>query len=201
MGSRLLATVQLDARLQLRNGFYYAVAFVLACWFAVLTQLPVVDWGFFLPALILGNLSMVSFYFIAGLVLLEKSEGTLHAQVVTPLGAREYLTSKIATLAALSLVEHLVIVGWTYGPDVDPVALVGGVVLASVLYSLCGFISVARYDSINEYLFPSVFYVAALQLPLLHYLGIWDGWLMYLHPMRASLVLIRAAFEPIAAWE
>ena len=37
---RLAATVRLDLRLQMRNGFYYAVAFVLACWFVVLTRLP-----------------------------------------------------------------------------------------------------------------------------------------------------------------
>ncbi len=199
--TRLLATVQLDARLQLRNGFYYAVAFFLACWFVVLTQLPGVDWGFVLPAVILGNLSMVSFYFVSGLVLLEKGEGTLHAQVVTPLGDRVYLASKIVTLAALSLVEHLVIVGSAYGRGADPFALVAGVLLASVLYSLCGFVSVARYDSINEYLLPSVFYVAAPQLPLLHHLGIWDSWLLYLHPIQAPLVLIRAAFEPTSVWE
>ena len=62
-GARLLATARLDTQLQLRNGFFYAVAFFLVCWFVVLTQLPaVVDWGFVLPAVILGNLSMVSFY-------------------------------------------------------------------------------------------------------------------------------------------
>ncbi len=200
--SRLLATARLDTQLQLRNGFYYAVAFFLACWFVVLTQLPaVVDWGFVLPAVILGNLSMVSFYFIGGLVLLEKGEGTLHAQVVTPLGDREYLASKIVTLAALSLVEHVVLVGSVLGWDVNPLALVAGVSVASVLYSLCGFLSVARYDSINEYLLPSALYVAVLQIPLIHYFGIWDGWPMYLHPMQAPLVLIRGAFQPLAAWE
>ena len=63
--------------LQLRNGFYYAVAFVLACWFLLLTRLPPLDWGYVLPAVIFGNLVMVNFYFVAGLVLLEKDEGTL----------------------------------------------------------------------------------------------------------------------------
>ena len=88
---RLAATVLLDLRLQLRNGFYYAVAFVLACWFLLLTRLPPLDWGYVLPAVVFGNLVMVNFYFVAGLVLLEKGEGTLEAQVVTPLADWEYL--------------------------------------------------------------------------------------------------------------
>ena len=74
---RLAATVRLDLRLQMRNGFlYYAVAFVLACWFVVLTRLPAIDWGYVLPAVVFGNLVMVNFYFVAGLVLLEKGGGS-----------------------------------------------------------------------------------------------------------------------------
>ena len=80
---RLAASVRLDLRLQMRNGFYYAVAFVLVCWFVVLTRLPAIDWGYVLPAVVFGNLVMVNFYFVAGLVLLEKGEGTLEAQVET----------------------------------------------------------------------------------------------------------------------
>ena len=199
--NRLVATLGVDVRLQLRNGFYYAVAFVLVGWLIVLTQLPPLDWGLLLPAIILGNLVMVSFYFVGGLVLLEKGEGTLHAQVVTPLGAGEYLASKVLTLGALSVVEHLVIVGTAFGPGFNVAALVVGVVLTSVCYTLVGFIAVARYDSINEYIFPSVFFIPALQLPLLHYFGIWDSWLMFLHPMQASLVIVTGAFRPLAATE
>lgn len=199
--TRLLATVRVDVRVQFRNGFYYAVIFVLLCWFVLLSQLPEVDWGYVLPAVIFGNVTMVSFYFMAGLVLLEKGEGTLEAQVVTPLADWEYLVSKIATLAALSLVEHLVIVGSAYGLDFGVVTLVGGVVIAAVLYTLVGFIAVARYDSINEYLFPSAFFLAALSLPLLHYFGLWETPLMYLHPFQAPLVLLTGAFGRLDMWE
>ena len=128
---RLAATVLLDLRLQLRNGFYYAVAFVLACWFLLLTRLPPLDWGYVLPAVIFGNLVMVNFYFVAGLVLLEKDEGTLEAQVVTPLADWEYLASKTATLAARSVVEQVAIVWSAYGGGFAAGPLVGGIVLAA----------------------------------------------------------------------
>ncbi|MCY4600864.1 MAG: hypothetical protein OXF27_13205, partial [Acidobacteria bacterium] len=114
----LAATLSLDFRLQARNGFYYAVAFVLACWFVLLTLLPDIDWGYVLPAVVFGNLVMVNFYFVAGLVLLEKGEGTLEAQVVTPLADWQYIGSKTATLTALSLVEQVVIVWSAHGGGV-----------------------------------------------------------------------------------
>ncbi|MYC66920.1 MAG: ABC transporter permease [Acidobacteriia bacterium] len=198
---RLAATVRLDLRLQMRNGFYYAVAFVLACWFVVLTRLPAIDWGYVLPAVVFGNLVMINFYFVAGLVLLEKGEGTLEAQVVTPLASWEYLASKALTLAALAVVEQVVIVWSAYGGGFAAGPLVAGVVLAGVLYTLTGFLLVARYRSINEFMFPSVLFTTVISLPLLHYFGLWDAWLLYLHPFTAPLVLLGGAFRPIAPWE
>ena len=198
---RLAATIRLDLRLQVRNGFYHAVAFVLLCWFVLLTQLPELDWGYLLPAIVFGNLVMVNFYFVAGLLLLEKSEGTLEAQIVTPLSGWEYLTSKTVTLAALALIEQFVVVWAAYGGGFAGPALVSGTVLAAIVFTLAGFVLVARYASINEYLFPSVLFVMVLSLPLLHYFDLWDTWLLYLHPLRAPLVLLAGAFTPIPPWQ
>ena len=198
---RLAATVRLDLRLQMRNGFYYAVAFVLACWLVLLSRLPPLDWGYVLPAVVFGNLVMVNFYFVAGLVLLEKGEGTLEAQVVTPLADWEYLASKTLTLAALSVVEQMVIVWSAYGGGFAAGPLIAGTVLAGVLYTLTGFVLVARYRSINEFMFPSVLFTTVLSLPLLRYFGLWDTWLLHLHPFTAPLVLLGGAFRPLPAWQ
>ena len=73
--------------------------------------------------------------------------------------------------------------------------------LSAALFCLYGFLVVARYDSINEYLFPSMLYTSVLSLPLLDYFGVWETPLMYLHPVQAPLVLLEAAFRPVAAWE
>jgi fluoroquinolone transport system permease protein len=202
MMQRLIATIRLDLRLQWQNGFYYAAAFVLLTWFVVLTQLPAgIDWGYLLPAVVFGNLVMVNFYFVAGLVLLEKGEGTLEAQVVTPLADWEYLVSKTVTLTALSLVEQGVIVWSAYGLGAGIGALAARIVSAGVLYTLTGFVLVARYDSINEFLFPSVLFIMILSLPMVYYFELWDTWLWYLHPFTAPMVLLKAAFTPIPLWQ
>ena len=198
---RLAATLRLDLRLQLRNGFYYAVAFVLACWFVVLTRLPPIDWGYVLPAVVFGNLVMVNFFFVGGLILLEKAEGTLEAQVVTPLADWEYLVSKTGTLVGLSVVEQFVIVWSAHGAGFAVGPLVAGTVLAGVLYTLTGFVLVARYRSINEFLFPASLFTVVFSLPMLHYFGVWDTALLYLHPFTAPLVLLAGAFRPLAPWQ
>jgi fluoroquinolone transport system permease protein len=198
---RLLATIRCDVMPQLRHGFYYATAFVLICCVAVISQIPSIDLSWLLPALLLGNLLLNTFYFIGGLILLEKGEGTLEAQVVTPLRTWEYLASKVGTLTLLGLVENTLIVMLLEGLGFNPLALSASLVLTAVLYCLVGVIAVVRYASINEYLMPSVLYTSLLSVPLLPYLAQWDTWLIYLHPLQATLLLAQATFRPVAHWQ
>ncbi|MBE7555182.1 MAG: ABC transporter permease [Anaerolineales bacterium] len=198
---RLSATIICDVRLQVRNGFYYAAGFVALFWVLTLSQVPVENLGGFMPVFILSNLLINTFYFIAGLVLLEKGEGTLMAQVVTPLRAWEYLASKVITLTGLSLLENLLIVGLGYGLNFNLLPLLIGMSLATTLYSLVGFVAVSRYDSINEYLFPSFLYTLVFIPPFLPYMGLGESWLFYLHPLQAPLLLTKAAFQPVTTWQ
>lgn len=197
---RILPTIQTDVRLQMRNGFYYAVVFVAVVLVLALTRLNVPDYRYLWPTLTLGNLLITTFYFMAGLVLLEKSEGTMEAQIITPLRPAEYLASKVTTLGLLSLLESSLIVILLSGFDFNWPLFAMGVLLTAAIYSLFGFIAVAGYDSINEFLFPSVLWVLASLPPLLYAAGVSDHWLFWLHPLQAPLVLIRAAFNEVPNW-
>ena len=83
--NRFLNTLRNDISLQWRNGFYYVSAFVAAVTIIFLKQIGEFDYHVWWPVIILENLLINTFYFMAGLVLLEKGEGTMEAQVVTPL--------------------------------------------------------------------------------------------------------------------
>jgi fluoroquinolone transport system permease protein len=194
---RILATAGLDARLQFRNGFYYAALFVVALLGILITQVPRLDWGYLLPVLAQSGLALSTFYFIGGLALLEKGEGTLEAQVVSPLRPREYLLSKLATLAGLAVVENLTLVIIAVGPNFNPTWWLAGTMAGAFIYSLFGFIAVARYDSINEYLFPSLLFTTALSMPFIDYFGVLSHTVFYLHPIQPVLILLRAAFTPV----
>ncbi len=198
---RLAATLRWDVQLQIRNGFYHATAFVLIVWAAIIWRLPAIDLGWLLPALVLGNLMINTFYFMSGLVLLEKGEGTLAAQVVTPLRTWEYLAAKLITLGGLALAENILIVCLFYGFGFNLLPMIAAIILASVIYTLAGFIAVARFDSINEFLMPSILYTSLLTVPLMPYLARWESPLIYLHPVQAPLVLAEAAFQSVPMWQ
>lgn len=199
--TRLLSTIRCDVRLQFRNGFYYATVFILVFWAVFVKLLPAFNWGLVMPALMLGNLLVTTYYFVAGLVLLERAEGTLEAQVVTPLRTWEYLASKVLTLTVLAMVESILFVLIAIGPNFSALPLIVGGVSACVIYTLIGFVAVARYDSISEYLFPSCLYLVVLSVPFIPLSGLADGPLFYLHPLQPPLSLIKAAFVPVARWE
>lgn len=198
--NRLFVTIHTDLRLQIRNGFYYAAAFVLGIYVLVLTQLPIagVRLGWLLPALVVNNLMISSFYFVGGMVLLEKNDGTLTAQGVTPLRTGEYIWSKALTLTVLGMAYNGIIAGLLAGPRVA-LALMPGLAAASLFYCLFGLAAVAYYSSLNRYLMPSLLWIGLLTLPLVPDAMGWQHPLLYLHPLFALLLLLHAATEPVGA--
>ncbi len=194
------AVLRLDVRLQFCYGFFYAGVFVAVIWLAILRLIPTESLKTVLPAFLLGQ-ALTTFYFVAGLVSLEKSEGTLEALIVTPVGSGEYLASKVVTLTFLSVAEGLVIVFATYGFGADLLLLAPAMILLSIFYTLVGFVVISRYDSITEYLLPSVPYTLVLNLPLIDYFELWPHAVWYLIPTQAPLLLMKAAFQPIENWQ
>jgi fluoroquinolone transport system permease protein len=195
--SRLAATIRCDVRLQWRNGFYYVSALVAVVSIILLRWLPGTLVALILPIVIFQNVITNTYFFVAGLMLLEKGEGTLEAQIVTPLRDGEYLVSKVITLATLSAVESGLI--WTLAQGVGPglIELVVGIVLAAVLFTILGVAIVAPYRSINEYIMPSVFYSMLLSLPMLGYFGVGPRVLYAWHPLQGPLDLMAVRSEPL----
>ncbi len=201
---RFLNSVRKDAVLQFRGGFYYVGAFVVLFYLGLLRQIPdewLVNLPLLVPAALALNVLITTFYFIAALVLLETSEGTLPALATTPLRASEYLGAKVASLTILAIAENAIILVLFYGFDFDPWRLAGGLVSLCAFYTLVGFVTISRFESINAYLIPSGFLVAALLLPLLPHFGIIETRLMYAHPMQPFLSLLRSAFLPVPTLE
>ena len=202
--SRLTATIWCDIRHQYRNGFYHAASFVTLLAVGVIWLLPQEFRPFImanLPLLMIGNLIINTFYFSAGQILLEKREQTLSAQVVTPLLTSEYLASKVLTLTLLSLIENVAIVLLVFGFALNLLPLILGIILAGALFTYAGVAVVARYESVNEYLLPSIGYVSLLGLPLVAWLLNWDNFIIYLHPLQTAMVIGKAAFSSIETWQ
>ena len=198
---RFFSSLRWEIVLQFRNGFYYATAFVLLLWILLYFQLPETDLSAIVPALLVGNLEITAFYFMAGMVMLEKGEGSLEARIVTPFNAGQYLAIKVLALALLVLAENIIVAALFSDFHFSPLPVLLGLFMAGAIYSLYAFLSVVRYDSINEYLFPSILYAFPLMLPLIDFFGLFKSPLFYLHPVQASLVLLKGGYQPLTAGE
>lgn len=198
--TRLAATLATDVRLQFRNGFYLATAVVVIVSVLLLRLLPADAAMQILPVVVLQNVLMNTFYFVSGLLLLERGEGTFAAQCVTPLRPREYLGSKLITLTVLSLAEGLIISAAVVGPAGRLVFVALGITLSAALFCLAGVALVARHDSVNEFLMPSVVYAFVLSLPVLGVFGVGAPLAYVPHPIQGPLALLQMHDAMTAGW-
>jgi fluoroquinolone transport system permease protein len=199
----LRAAVALDFKVQWRSGFYYAAVFSTALWMVVLFVLPDSAMGGAMPYVIFGDMAIIGFFFIAGVVFFEKGERTVFALLVTPLRFGEYLAAKLITLTALAVAASLMVALVDFGLGFSVVALLVSVVLISLLMLLSGLISAVPFPSISEWLLPSTGVVAVLSLPLIHYSGLWQNPVFYAIPTHGPLYLLGSAFGQVSlsAWQ
>ncbi|MFX4262836.1 ABC transporter permease [Pelotomaculum propionicicum] len=193
---RILSAFKYDVKFQFRHGFYYAYLFLTVVYIAGLRLVPETYRPFLTGLVIFTDPSVLGFFFIGGIMLLEKGQNTLESLFVTPLRVNEYIWAKVASLTMLSLLSSLVIAVFTLGAGVNIALLALGVSLGSVFFTLLGFALAARARSLNQYFFYSI-PTAIFDLPLLKYLGLPDTWLYYLLPSRPELLLIEGAMGRI----
>ena len=198
----LVTFVRWDAVLQARNGFYWATAFVVVAIGALLLNVPEAaraDRAVWVPALLAINLQITTFFFVAGLILLERDEGTLTALAVSPLLPGIYLAARTITLTTLAAVETIAIVWIVFGADGSWAFVVAGTVALGVVYTGFGVAIGTRYESVNAMLLPASVFVAALLLPLLPHFGLAPRMVLLLHPTEPAFALIRAGYRAAAS--
>jgi fluoroquinolone transport system permease protein len=191
---RLKAVCLTDLRLQLRHGFYAAYAVITTIYAVALHQLARVAGTETLRAvaavLIFTDPATLGAFFVGGLVLLEKQQGSLTAAFVTPLSLTEYILSKAGTLTALATATALV-VAIASGLPLRPLPLVFGVVATSVLFVMLGLAMVARVRTVNGYLLATIPVAVIPMVPALRFLG-FESAVLWLVPTRASIRLLEA---------
>lgn len=199
--TRFFSIANWDFRLQFRQGIFYAAVFVTVLWIILLRQLPDTGMRYLLPAAVYIELSVFGFYFMAGILYLEKGDGVLEALVITPLTTGEYLLSKVATLTLVAVVMSVAVLLGVQATGVDWLIYVVSVMANSWMLIMIGFIIAARYDAINEFLIPSILFMIPAQFPLLDYFDIWRSWLTYIILTQPTMLLMKATFEPLAPWQ
>ena len=193
--TRLASALRLELTLQVRQRFLHAAVFSGLIWLAVLLPMPAGLRPAVEPYILLGDISIIGFFFVAGTVFFEKQERTLGAVISTPLRFREYLAAKLVMLVAISLFVAIVVSTIADEFAYRLVPLVVGVVLGAVLMLLVGFTTSLPFASVSDWFLAATIPLAMMTLPVLNYSGVWPNPLLYLIPTQGPLLLLGAAFE------
>jgi fluoroquinolone transport system permease protein len=197
-GQPFAAVLRWDVTLQARNGFYWASAFVVLVVGTLLLLVPEparANGAAWVPALVAVNLQVTTFFFVSGLFLLEREEGTLLALAVSPVGASVYLLARMLTLSALATVETLALVWLAFPAPNSWPHLLGGTVALAALYTALGTVLVSRYESVNAFLLPASALVTMLLIPLLGHFALAPASFFLWHPLEPALTLLRAGYD------
>jgi fluoroquinolone transport system permease protein len=195
--TRLGSAIRLESTLQMRQRFLPAAIFSGLIWLAVLLPMPDGLRRAAEPYVLVGDISIIGFFFVAGTVFFEKQERTLSAVISTPLRFWEYLAAKLILLVSISLFVALVVATVGEGVSYRAVPLVLGVVLGTLLMLLVGFITSLPFDSVSDWFLAGTIPLAVMTLPVLHYSGVWPNPLLYLIPSQGPLLLFGVAFDQV----
>jgi fluoroquinolone transport system permease protein len=195
--TRLAAALRLELVLQVRQRFLHAAVFSGVMWLALLLPMPATLRVVAEPYVLQGDVFIIGFFFIGGAVFFEKQERTLSAIISTPLRFWEYLAAKLGLLVTLSVAVALFVVTVAHGFAYDLLPLLGGVALGTQLMLLVGFITSLPFASVSDWFMPSVIPIAVMNLPLLHYSGLWEHPALYVVPTHGPLLLLGAAFDQV----
>jgi fluoroquinolone transport system permease protein len=196
--SAFVAALRWDVVVQARNGFYWATAFVVLVVGGLLLAVPEAaraTEAAWVPALVAVNLQITTFFFVAGLLLLERDEGTLLALAVSPLTPAAYLATRTLSLTTLAGIETIALVSMAFADSPSWPLLLAGASALGVIYTGIGAVLATRYASVNALLLPASVVVTLLLLPLLPHFGLAPRVAFLAHPIEPALTLMRAAYE------
>ncbi len=197
---KLSSMLMWDFRIQLRYYFWVAAAIITAVWLFLLATLDEETSSLWIPVLIFTDISNIGLLFIAGILFLERSQGTLVASAVMPISSELWLTSKLGSLALLCTVCASALVYFNV-ESVNWWRVLPAIFLTSVLFASIGFILVCPFKKILNYFFAMALSLAVLNIPVLGYLGIFEHGLMWLLPSQAAMVLLAVSFTDASAIE
>ena len=201
--TRWLSALRFDVLLQARQGFYAATAVIVVLVGGLLVAIPAelrTNSALLVPFWVVVNLPITTFFFMCGLMLLERDEGTLMALAVTPISPHAYLGVRVITLVALATVETLIVASLAFEIR-HPLFVAGAAGLLGIMLTSLGAVVSARYESMNELILPGSVLVTFLLLPLFAHVGLTSHTPFLLHPVEPALTLLRAAYGGATAVE
>jgi fluoroquinolone transport system permease protein len=201
--NRARAAFACDVRLQLRQGFYAAYAFVAVVYIVLLLALPPAARLIALPLLLLSETGVIGFMFAGAMLHLERGAGTTMSLAVTPLPGSAYVLARMLSLALVAALTAAVIAGPVLGAAaaarIAPIAAASA--LTAAIFCCVGIAWAARVATLEKFAVQGGAGTAVLGLPALPYFGIAESPLWYVLPTTPLLALLEATTRGAgAAW-
>ena len=196
--SRFVNALKADVKFQFRQGFYFVYLLLVIVYIAVIFQVGPKAAVIVVPVIIFFDPSFVGFFFIGGLVLLERQQGITGYLGITPVTTGEYMWSKMISMAVLALVSSIGLAALS-GISFNIPVLIVGVILSSLFFTLIGFLSVASCRTMNEYFFRMIPYILMITLSAIGLLDKPWAILFRFTPTFAGLRMILDAFNGVNA--
>lgn len=206
---RLANTFAADLRYQWRYGFYFIYAFMIVSFIVLIRLLPEAWRQTVLVAVLLSDPALLGFFFIGGILQLERGEGLLDALFLSPLRPWEYIVAKAVSLGLLSTLAGCVIALGSGVPGINFVLLAPLLLLGSACFTMLGIAISVNLKSMNAFLsidglfeglllVPPMLLMFGISFPLLE---VFPGGVM-LRLVQASAGMASAAGPAIglAAW-
>ena len=198
---RLIAAMKSDLRFQFKHGFYAVYALISVLYMVILQKIPSgLPKDYTLALIVFSDPAMLGFFFIGGIVMLEKQQGILEYLAVTPLSPREYIISKVVTLSLLSICASVVIAVITHYSDVNWLLLTVTILSLSVFFTLYGFLATVGCRSINQYFLKMIPFLLLTSIPCLAVVSFPYSWVFSVLPNVAGLKLTIGIFMGIT-WQ
>lgn len=197
---RFLALLKHDIRFQFRQGLYHVYLVLTLLYIGALYLLPVEARQRAALFIIFLDPSVMGFFFIGGIIMLERGQDTLESLFVTPVRVAEYIAAKVITLTVIALIAGFAIMLALFGRAFNPLALFAGVTLTSIFFTLCGITIASLTTTVNGYLILAGVVTPIFFLPFLEYFGL-SSPLYYLFPTRGALNLLEAMYGKTAGGE
>lgn len=199
MSGRIGMLIAHDARLQRRYYIWAAYGVVVALYAAFLYfgGAAVPAWSAAL--VIASDPAVLGFFFLGGLMLLEKAEAARMALAMTPVSAFDYLAAKTVTLTAIALIA-VVALGLLMRFSINWPVYLATVVLVSVEFIGLGAAMALRFKTVSGYLIMSGGLLLPLVLPGgLAFIEPMPGWAIAL-PFAAPMRLLLVSLGGAEAW-
>ena len=165
MKTRFFSAMKWDMRFQARYGFYFLYGFLTILYVVILLSLPLSWRENMTTILIFSDPAAMGLFFMGAIVLLEKSQRVTSYFAISPLSPLEYVSSKVISLGAISLLVGLVIresviFGSALGDDASKGKGIGmlliGTLLSSMIFTLLGIIIATKISSLNQFILATV---------------------------------------------